>query len=188
MTILVIFGYNTLLFLLAGVVLVGEKNEWATRQVIQAICLSFAADILTAVFGLFDFVYRIPFIGSAWGTIIGIITGLVRIAVWVFAIIAIVKTAKGKEAGVPLADKFANWAYGKVVPKPVYQQPASQPVQQPVAQPVQQAAPAQPTPQPVAQAQPVQQPAPQPANACAKCGAPLTGGSFCSKCGAPVNQ
>ena len=56
-----------------------------------------------------------------------------------------VKVAKGKEAGVPLASKFAYWAYGMVVAKP-------QPVVQPVAQPM---APVQPVAQPIAPAQPV---------------------------------
>ncbi|HKM33890.1 MAG TPA: zinc ribbon domain-containing protein [Lachnospiraceae bacterium] len=165
--ILVIFGYYTLLFLLAGVVLIGEKNEWACRQVIEAICLSFVLNVISSVFGIFDFVYRIPYIGTAWGTVINVITSLVEIAVWVFAIIAIVRTAKGKEAGIPLADRFANWAYGKLIvkPQPVYQQPMQgQPVYQ---QPVQQA---------------------QPADVCVKCGAPLNGGAFCTKCGAPANK
>lgn len=159
--VLVIFGYDTLLFLLLGVVLIGEKNEWACRQVIEAVCLSFVLNILSAVFGIFDFAYRIPFVGTAWGTIVDVFTSLAEVAIWVFAVIAIVKTAKGKEAGVPLADKFANWVYGKVVvkPQPVYQQPVyQQPVQgQPVyQQPVQQPAYQQPA-QPAYQ-QPVQQP------------------------------
>lgn len=199
--ILVIFRFDTLLFLLAGVVLIGEKNEWACRQVIEAICLTFVLNIISTVFGIFDFVYNIPFVGTAWGTIIDVITSLVEIAIWVFAIIAIVKTAKGKEAGIPLADKFANWAYGKVIvkPQPVYQQPVyQQPMQgQPVYQQPMQGQPVYQQPmqgqpmqgQPVYQ-QPVQQPVQQaqPADVCTKCGAPLNGGAFCTKCGAPAGK
>lgn len=153
-----IFGSTTwlLLFLLAGVVLLVEKNAWATRQVIQAICLCFVGSALSLVFGIFDFMYRIPFVGTGWGIFYDVVTGLVDIAVYVFVIIAIVRNAKGKEANVPLANKFANWAYGIVVVKPTYVQ---QPVQQPYAQPVQ---PMQQPVQPQAPVQPAQQAPVQP--------------------------
>lgn len=166
----VILGYTTALWLLAGVVIVGEKSEWAGRQVIQAICLEVVSGVVSAFFALFDFVYRIPLLGTIWGTLISVINSLISIAILVFAIIAIVRTAKGREAGVPLADKFANWAYGLVKVKPVYAQPMQQQA------PMQQAAPAQ--------AAPAQQAAP--ADVCSNCGAPLNGGAFCTKCGTPA--
>lgn len=114
-------GYSTALFLLAGVVIVAEKNEWASRQVIQAICLCVVGSVVGSVLDIFDFIYKIPFVGTAWGVIIGIITSLVDIAILVFCILAIVRNAKGKEANVPLANKFADWAYGIVRVKPVVQ-------------------------------------------------------------------
>lgn len=170
--IFAILGYTTALFLLAGVVIVGEKNEWAGRQVIQAICLEFVSGIIGTFFGLFDFFYRIPIFGTVWGTIVSVVESVIAIALLVFAIIGLVKVAKGREAGVPLADKFANWAYGKITVKqqPVYQQPmqAAQPMQQ-TAQPMQPVAPAQPA-----------------GDVCANCGSPLNGGAFCTKCGTPA--
>lgn len=186
--ILVIFDQDLLLFLLAGATIFAEKDEWASRQVIEAIMLCFVNSIISAFFGLFSFMNRIPIIGTVWGTIISVVEGLFSIAILVFAIIAIVNTAKGKEANVPLASKFANWAYGKVVVKPqpvYYQQPMQgQPMQQPVqGQPMQQPVQGQPVYQ-----QPMQpaQPQAKPADVCAKCGAPLNGGAFCTKCGTPA--
>jgi len=117
--ILAYMGQTTLLFLLAGVVIVAEKNEWATRQVLQAIGLWFARAIIVNFLGLFDIIGRIPILGSIWYTFTDIIEWLLRIAVLVFAIIAIIKNAKGKDAGVPLANKFADWACGIVRPKAV---------------------------------------------------------------------
>lgn len=165
----VILGYSTPLFLLAGVVIVGEKDEWASRQVIQAICLQVVSGIVSAFFGIFNFMYSIPILGAIWGTTVGVVESLIDLVLLIFAIIAIVKTAKGKEAGVPLADKFANWAYGRVKVEPVYAQPA-------------QAAPAAPV-APAAPAQPVQA---APADVCANCGTPLNGAAFCTKCGTPA--
>lgn len=176
--LLVIFGDGYIpLFLLAGVAIIGEKNEWASRQIIEAISLSFASSIVFAFLGVFNILNFIPFFESIWAIITIIIGGLVNIAILVFAIIALVNVVKGKEANVPLASKFANWAYGKVVVKqqPVYVQ---QPVYQQPVQPMQQA-----PVQPAAPAQPVQ--AAPAADVCANCGAPLNGAAFCTKCGTP---
>ena len=74
---------------------------------------------------------------------------------FIFAIIAVIKNAKGKDAGVPLANKFADWVCGIARPKAVK---VVQPQVQPQAQ-----APAQ--------------------GFCTSCGAPLTGGAFCNNCG-----
>lgn len=176
--VLAILGYSTALFLLAGVVLVYEKDEWASRQVIQAICLMMVSSIVSVVFdvlGFLDwtrwaeygsFLYKM---GNIWGHFQDIVFYMLGIAVYVFGFLAILKVAKGKEAGVPLANKFANWAYGKVVEKaaPAPVAPA-QPVVQPGVQPV---APAQPA---------------APAANCTNCGAPLNGAAFCTQCGTPV--
>lgn len=186
--LLVILGGGILsLMLLAGVVIFVEKSEWASRQVIEAICLNVASGLVFAFLNLFDFFYRIPFIGTAWSIFMSAIIGIVDVVFFVFAIIAIVKVAKGKEANIPLASKFANWAYGKIAakPQPVYTQ---QPMQ---AAPVQ-AAPMQAAPiqsAPMQAAAPVQEAPVSPAaeaSACSNCGAPLGGGAFCTKCGTPV--
>lgn len=170
--IFAILGYSTALILLAGVVIVGEKDEWAGRQVIQAVCLQFVSGVIGTFFGLFDFFYRIPIFGTVWGTVVSVVESVIAIIILIFAIIGMIKVAKGGEAGVPLADRFANWAYGKITVKqqPVYQQPVqqAQPMQQP-AQPMQQAQPAAPA-----------------ADACKNCGNPLNGGAFCTKCGTPA--
>lgn len=185
--VLAALGYSTGWFLLAGVVLVVEKDEWASRQVIQSGCLMVLSSIISVIFDVFGFIdwtswasydsilYKIF---KIWSHFQDIVFWGVGIVVYIFAFLAIMKVAKGKEAGVPLADKFANWAYGKVVEK-------VKPVA-PVA-PAQPAAPAQPVAQPVAPAQPVMaQPAAAPAANCTNCGAPLNGAAFCTKCGTPA--
>ena len=152
-------------FLLLGVTMVVEQNEWASRQVIQAIVLQLLSVVVSTVFDVFSVFYRIPVFGTIWGIIVSTVESIIAIVVLVFGVIALVNVCKGKEANVPLANKFANWAYGKTAAKPVYQQPV---YQQPVYQ------------QPVA---PTQAPA---AGVCANCGAPLNGAAFCTKCGTPV--
>ena len=169
----VLFGNYIVLALLLGVALIVEKNEWATRQILQAACLLMAGTLLSTVLNLlnvFDWIswitddYYGSFFYKANYRIPTILSFALGVAVDVFAILGILKNVKGQDAKIPVASKFADWVYGVVTVKP---QPA----------PVQYAAPAQP----VAPAQPA--PA---ANNCTNCGAPLNGAAFCTKCGTPA--
>lgn len=183
--ILAAFGLYLGIIGLLAVVLIAEKDEWAGRQVLQALMLCLLPSMVSAVFGVLGFMNWFGWgsygsvvyaISSIWSRFNSVINWLVNIAVYVFALIGILNVSKGKEAGIPVFSSFANWAYGKIVVKaqPVYQQPV---YQQPVAPqaPVQAAAPA---PQAPAQA--------ANADVCANCGAPLNGGAFCTKCGTPA--
>lgn len=183
--ILAAFGLYLGIIGLLAVVLIAEKDEWAGRQVLQALMLCLLPSMVSAVFGVLGFMNwfgwgsygsAVYAISSIWSRFNSVINWLVNIAVYVFALIGILNVSKGKEAGIPVFSSFANWAYGKIVVKaqPVYQQPV---YQQPVAPqaPVQAAAPA---PQAPAQA--------ANADVCANCGAPLNGGAFCTKCGTPA--
>ena len=182
--VFVLVGQPMGLFLLAGVTIFVEKDEWASRQVIQAILLIFLTNFVSICFNLLgfmdwfswasygSFVYKIS---SGWSHFEAVVLWAMRILTYVFALIGLLKVAKGKEAGVPLASKFADWAYGKITV-----------VQQPVAPAVPMQQPAAPVQQPVAPAAPVQQPEAPAADVCKNCGAPLNGANFCTKCGTPA--
>ena len=183
--ILAAFGLYLGIIGLLAVVLIAEKDEWAGRQVLQALMLCLLPSMVSAVFGVLGFMNwfgwgsygsAVYAISSIWSRFNSVINWLVNIAVYVFALIGILNVSKGKEAGIPVFSSFANWAYGKIVVKaqPVYQQPV---YQQPVAPqaPVQAAAPAPQAPARAANA-----------DVCANCGAPLNGGAFCTKCGTPA--
>lgn len=159
----VLFGNLTVLTLLAGAVIFIEKDEWASRQVIQAILLSLFSSIVSFCFSVVSFMnwfgwadygtslYKIY---SFWNRLESIVSYPVRILIYILTIVAIIKTSKGQDAGIPLASNFANWAYGKIEAKP--------------------AAPAQAAPTQAA------------GDVCANCGTPLNGAKFCSKCGTPA--
>lgn len=108
------FGYSTVLFLLAGVVLIGERNEWASRQVIQAICLLFVSQICSTVLGVFDFLYDVPLISTVWGFADSLVNGIVDIFVLVFCAVGILKNLKGKDADIIGARNVADWAFKNV--------------------------------------------------------------------------
>lgn len=110
--ILAYLGYSTILFLIAGVVIFVEKNEWAGRQVIQAICLCFVSNLVHTFLNIFDPISRIPMLGSVWNIGTGLVDSLLSIVVLVFCVVGFLNNIKGKEANIIGASKLAEWAYG----------------------------------------------------------------------------
>lgn len=162
---MVLFGNFTVLALITAAALFIEKDEWASRQAIQACFLCLVPAMISTVFSVFGFIDWFGWAANSWesGSVAHIVTTTwsriktvvyfaTDIAVLVFGFIGMLKNAKGKEANIPVADKFAQWVYGKVVVKqqPVYVQQTAAPT------------------------------------VCANCGAPLNGAAFCTKCGTPV--
>lgn len=160
---------NTLaLVLLVGFALLYEKNEWLTRQVLQALLVTIAVSVimllhnivfdLLATFGA-DYnlslnqiikggsdIYSVKYDGiSIVLSLLSIlITRVVRYGSYVLYIIGFFKVAKGFDAKLPLISSLADKAFGIVRPKPAqqqfqqYQQPGQQPMQQPMQQQPQQ--------------------------------------------------
>ena len=134
--ILAFLGQVLLGGLLLGFVIVAEKNEWLTRQVIQAFFLTIIVSVINAVLDLLNIFGNVPIVGTAIGVVFNVISTIVSIVVLVFVIIAMVKVVKGQEANMPLLSKLANRAYGiiekKVAPANYAQPQAPQAPQVPV--------------------------------------------------------
>lgn len=119
------FGQIVPLVLIVGVAIIVEKNIWLTRQVIQALCLSFFSYIVSYCLGILGIISSlgsyIPVAGASiskgWNIFRIVVDTGVDITVLIFALLAILRVAKGKEAKVPVANKFANWACGIVMMK-----------------------------------------------------------------------
>lgn len=120
--VLAFLGQVLLCGLLLGFVIAAEKNEWLTKQVIQAFFLALFSAAIGSILDILNIFNQVPILGSILGTMFNIVMGLVSIVILVFVIIGIVKTAKGQDAGVPGFSALANRAYGFVARK-VYQAP-----------------------------------------------------------------
>ena len=112
--VLAYLGYSTVLFLLAGVVIFVERNEWAGRQVIQAVCLCLASNLINALLNIFNPLVNIPVLGSMWNVANGLIESVFSILILVFCVVGVLNNLKGKDANIILASKFADWAYGVI--------------------------------------------------------------------------
>lgn len=115
--ILAAFGLYLGIIGLLAVVLIAEKDEWAGRQVLQALMLCLLPSMVSAVFGVLGFMNwfgwgsygsAVYAISSIWSRFNSVINWLVNIAVYVFALIGILNVSKGKEAGIPVFSSFAN--------------------------------------------------------------------------------
>ena len=175
-------------FAILGFVILVEKDEWLTRQCLQAAFSSLALGVL----GLAAFIFNrfnspLP-VGSLYGMIteglsrselegftsfsnvVGVLFGIATLLVLVCQLIALLNVAKGREANFFLLSAWAYKAMGEQPPAPAapaYAQQQPQPYgqqpygQQPYAAPA--AAPAYPqAPAPVATPAPVAEPAPAP--------------------------
>ncbi len=107
--------------LVAGFALITEKNEWLSRQVIQAVLLSLvyylAVLVSDGVFGgmarFFGF-FEIYGASTVMTKINGVIGGTLYIVFLVFSLMAILKVLKGKDADLPYLSKLigGNFASG----------------------------------------------------------------------------
>ncbi len=139
--LLAIFGQWLMCLLVLGLVMIVEKDEWATRQCMQAFFLSFIAMIAHVIIGFFGGIDSIisgflPFnLTGIFSIVYVAIEFIIYVPVFVFALIGLLNVAKGKEANVPLISGFAYKAYGKTSPKRTYNAPNGNYYQQPMGQP-----------------------------------------------------
>lgn len=117
--VLAYLGYSTLLFLVLGVALLVEKDEWTIRQIIQAVVLCFIESIVRNVLNIIGFADNIPFLGTAWNIITSTITALLELAVLGCTIIGVLRNVKDQDAAIPFAKTVADWAFGVVKEKAV---------------------------------------------------------------------
>lgn len=127
-------GLELAVLLTLGVVLLYEKDEWASRQVMQALFLCVASTFVSGVFSGFSYVSSWNFVGGVFNSITRGIGGIINLVIFVFLIIGLLNVMKGKEAGLPLVSNWAYKAYGYVknTEVPTYTAAPQQPVQPPV--------------------------------------------------------
>ena len=109
--ILVFLGQTLLCGLLLGFAIAAERNEWLSRQVIQAFSLSLAVSLIT---GILDFVQRalygllseITYVGSGFNTVFDVLDGIISILVLVLVIIAIIKVAKEQDSRIVVSGDY----------------------------------------------------------------------------------
>lgn len=113
--VLAILGQTLLCGLLLGFVIAAEKEEWLTRQVIQAFLLCLFSEAVSVVLGLLSPLEGLSFsTGRVFSIIFNVITVIVFVIVFLLSLIGAVNVSRGQDAGIPLAKDFANRAFGLI--------------------------------------------------------------------------
>ncbi len=107
--VLAIFGQTLLCALLLAFVILAERDNWLTCQVIQALCLCLIQGVMGVVSSVFNLVtdYTLAVVSRFFNTTFNVLDQLIGIAVLIFALVAIGKVRKGEDANVPF---FSGWA------------------------------------------------------------------------------
>ena len=108
--VLAILGQTLLCGMLLGFVIVIQKDEWLTKQVMQAFFLALVECIISCVTNIFSGLYAIPILGIAFSGIVGLISGILSFLLLIIGLIAIGKVSK--DSRIPIASKLVNRAFG----------------------------------------------------------------------------
>lgn len=119
--ILAFLGELLLCLVVLGFVIVVEKNEWLTKQVMQAFFLCLFTSLLFKIFNMLKVFSDVPFVGMILLSFGKIIFGIISIIILIFIIIAIIRVCKGNDAKIPLLYKLTNRSFG-IVEKKIYTQ------------------------------------------------------------------
>ena len=173
----ILFDQPLLSLVFVGIALYVEKDEWLSRQTLQALFLSLFSSFVSNIFVGYSLISSIESLGDirmlSGGAILRIlIGGALSAAVLVFIIIGIVRTVKEQDAGIPFFSGLTYRMFGLVKPNYMPQQPPmgyyyqqppmagyapQQQPYQPVQPPVQaQPANEQPSPSAAVEAEPAQ--------------------------------
>lgn len=160
--VLAFLQQSLLCILLLGFVIVAERDEWTSRQVMQATFLCLLGSLISGVLNIFSVLKSVPFAGTLFSGVFSFVSGIVSLLILIFCIIALTRVVREKEADIPLLNALADRIFGIVKPKytpppygtqPPYGVPPQPPYpnyppQAPVsAPPVQPAPPAEKPPQ-----------------------------------------
>lgn len=109
-----ILGQTLLCGLLLGFVIVMEKDEWLTKQVMQGFFLALAEGMINSAVNFVSIFYAVPLLGVAVSGIVGFIHWILTLVLFILALVGINRVSKDTDARIPIAAKLANKAFGLV--------------------------------------------------------------------------
>ena len=109
--VLAMFGQTLLCGLLLGFSIWAVKDRWLARQVMQAFFLCFVSSILSLITDVLGIFKIIPLLGGIFTALISFASAIITIIVFIFALVSLLRVAKGEEAEVPLANQLADKAF-----------------------------------------------------------------------------
>jgi uncharacterized membrane protein len=106
--VMAIFGQTLLSALITIFAIAAEKDEWTSRQVMEAFFLGLVNSLVSVVFRIFDVVTWIPFLGTGIDAILGICTSVIGLIVLLIAVVGVLRVSRGEEARIPGIHSIVN--------------------------------------------------------------------------------
>ncbi len=106
--LLAIFGQTLLCGLVTIFAIAAEKDEWTSRQTMEAFFLSLVNALVSVIIDLFGIITWIPFLGSGISAILSFCAAVIGFVVLVLAVVGILRVSKNEEARVPVIHGFVN--------------------------------------------------------------------------------
>lgn len=100
--VLAIFGQTLLCGLVTILAIAAEKDEWTSRQTMQAFFLGLVNSAISVVRTVFSVITWIPLLGGVVSTILNFIAGFLSLIVLLVAVLGVLHVVKGEDAKVPV--------------------------------------------------------------------------------------
>ena len=106
--LLAIFGQTLLCGLITIFAIAAEKDEWTSRQTMEAFLLSLVNALVSVIIDLFGIITWIPLLGDLLSRILAFCAGVIGLVVLVVAVIGILRASKNEEIRIPIVHGFVN--------------------------------------------------------------------------------
>ncbi len=106
--LLAIFGQTLLCGLITIFAIAAEKDEWTSRQTMEAFFLSLVNALVSVIIDLFGIITWIPFVGTGISAILNFCAAVIGLIVLILAVIGILRVSKNEEARIPFIHGFVN--------------------------------------------------------------------------------
>lgn len=108
---LAMFGQTLLCGLLLGFSIWAVKDRWLARQTMQAFFLALISSIISMILDVFGIITILPFVGTMVDSLLGLANAAIKIIIFILALVALTRVARGEEADVPLVNQLADKAF-----------------------------------------------------------------------------
>ena len=106
--VLAVFNQTMLCGLLTVFAIAAEKDEWTSRQTMEAFFLGLVNALVSVIIRLFDIVTWIPFLGVGIKAVLGFCASIIGLIVLLLAVLGVLRVSRGEEARIPGIHALVN--------------------------------------------------------------------------------
>lgn len=106
--VLAVFNQTLLCGLITVFAIAAEKDEWTSRQTMEAFFLGLVNALVSVIIRLFDIVTWIPILGVGIDAILSFCSSAIGLLVLLLAVMGVLRVSRGEEARIPGIHALVN--------------------------------------------------------------------------------